>query len=267
MESDPASAISPSGVQAPGWLVYGFPALALVLLIAVEAGGTDRSLFSFFNSLSDHTGPAFWAHVTILGDGLVTAVLFLPWIRRHPERVWGGMLGAVVMFVILRSFKAFLSLPRPLGVLPEEMVTIIGPGHRRSAFPSGHTATFFLFVGIWALSVRRRWVSLTVLVPGVVVGVSRMAVGVHWPSDVLAGAVLGWVSALVGMRWAARHPWGVRLPGRRILAVALLVSALVLVLIDHTGYPGVIRFQRGLAMVCLVWGGWGMVRELMLQKR
>ena len=262
--SDPGAgaAESPSFIQAPSWLTFGFPGLALALLAWVELGGLDRTLFLTFNQLPLSTGPAFWAHITILGDGLVTAVLFLLWIRRHPERVWGGVLGALVMFVILRGFKTLVSLPRPLGVLPEELVTVIGPGHRRSAFPSGHTATFFLLVGVWALSTRRLWISLTVLVPGILVGCSRMAVGVHWPSDVLGGVALGWMAAWIGLRGAGRIPWGTELPGRRILAGALLISALVLLLIDHTGYPGVIWFQRGLAVASLVWGGWELRRDL-----
>lgn len=243
-------------VRAPEWLAFGVPTLALALLALVELGGLNTSLFYSFNSLSAFTGPAFWANVTILGDGLVCAALFLPWIRKHPERVWGGILGALFMFVVLRSFKGLLHLPRPLGVLPEETINIIGPGHRRSGFPSGHTATIFLFFGIWALSESRRWLSLALVLPALLVGISRIAVGVHWPSDILAGAALGWVSAWLGLRWAGRTPWGMGRKGKLILGGLLLISALVLLIIDHTGYPGVLGFQRALAAICLAWGGW-----------
>jgi len=234
-------------------MAFGPPGLALFLLIIVEAAGLDRSLFLALNGLSDHTGPAFWAHATILGDGLVCAVLLLPWIRKHPEKVWGGLLGAVVMVVILRTFKGLFSLPRPLAVLPEDLVTVIGPGHRRSAFPSGHAATMALFAGVWALNTTRRLAPWLALGLAVLVGVSRIAVGVHWPSDVLAGLALGWASAWIGLRWGSRFPWGVRRPVRTILAGTLIVSAVALFVIDHTGYPGVMVFQRGIALVCLGW--------------
>ncbi len=235
-------------------MVAGPPVLALLLLIAVELAELDRQLFFFFNNLSTFTGPAFWAHVTILGDGLVCAVLLLPWIRRHPERVWGGLLAALLMVVILRLFKGLLPLPRPLGVLSEDMVLVIGPGHRRSAFPSGHTATMAVFAGIWALSSFRRAMSWVALVLAVLVGMSRMAVGVHWPTDVLSGFALGWISAWIGLRWASRWRWGMAGTGRGVLAGALLISALVLGVIDHTGYPGVLLFQRSLALLCMFWG-------------
>lgn len=251
-----------SFIQAPAWLVLGVPGVAVALLLWVEAAGLNASLFHFFNRLPRLTGPAFWANVTILGDGLVCAVLLLPWVRKHPERIWGGLLGALAMFVILRLFKGMWNLPRPLAVLPEETVRIIGPGHRRSAFPSGHTTTFFLLVGIWAMSTRSRILSVALLLPGVVVGVSRMAVGVHWPSDVLAGAALGWITAWLGLRWAARFPWGTGRAGQRVLGILLLISAFVLLVIDHTGYPGVLAFQRVLALFCIAVGGAQLLRLL-----
>lgn len=236
------------------WTIWTVPAVALVLLVWIELQGLDRSLFHVFNNLPDSTGTGFWANVTILGDGLVCAVLLLPWVRRHPDRVWGGLLGALFMFLVLRGFKGTLDLPRPLGVMPQEAVNVIGPGHRKSAFPSGHAATIFLYFGVWAMSERRSWLRPILVLPACLVGISRLVVGVHWPSDVLAGAALGWTSAWVGLSMARLAPWGVGPRAKLILAILLLVSALVLFFLDHTGYPGVLWFQRGIALTCLMWG-------------
>jgi len=155
------------------------------------------------------------------------------------------------MVAILHLFKQTWSLPRPLAELPEGTVNVLGPGHRKGAFPSGHTATFFLFTGVWALSTPRRLLSLLLLVPGALVGMSRMVVGVHWPADVLAGAALGWVTAWLGLRWAGRCPLGLSPVGRRILGLLLLLSALTLLLVNHTGYADALLLQRGIAAVCL----------------
>ena len=115
-----------------------------------------------------------------------------------------------------------------------------------------------LLAGVLALTTERRIVSWLALGLALLVGISRMAVGVHWPSDVLAGLALGWTSAWLGLRWASRAGWGMEPRGRKVLSGALLVCAVVLLFIDHTGYPGVLLFQRSLALVCLVWGitGW-----------
>jgi membrane-associated phospholipid phosphatase len=220
----------------------------------VEISGTNQSLFHRINDLSLRTGPWVWANVTIVGDGLVCAVLLLPWIRRHPERVWGGLVGALVMVVVLRVLKNVLDVPRPLGVLPAEAVHVIGPGHRKSAFPSGHSATIFLFFGTWALSESRRWLRPVLVLPAILVGVSRIVVGVHWPADVLGGAALGWISAWIGLRMAWKAPWGTGKKARVILGALLLLSALALLFVDHTGYPGVLIFQRGIALIAMAWG-------------
>jgi membrane-associated phospholipid phosphatase len=159
------------------------------------------------------------------------------------------------MFVILRLFKDVWSLPRPLAVLPSDSVNVIGPGHRRSAFPSGHTSTFALYAGIWAFSAKRQVTSWALLGLAVLVGISRMAVGVHWPSDVLGGLALGWASAWLGLRWAPRAPWGLRPAGRKSLAILLLICGLALLLVYDSGYDDTLLFQRGLALACLVWGG------------
>ena len=254
-----------SFIRASRWVVFGPAALALILLLGVEVAGLDRHLFSFFNGLSNVTGPAFWAHATILGDGLVCSVLLLLWVRQHPERIWGGLLGAIMMVLILRLFKGTLSLPRPLAVLPEDMVTVIGPGLRRGSFPSGHTATAALLAGVWAFTASRRFVPWLALGMASLVGVSRMAVGVHWPTDVLAGLALGWISAWVGLRLASRAPWGTKGTGRHILTGALLVSALVLLTTYQTGYPGVLLFQRLLAALCLAWGSFAIARPANVQ--
>lgn len=246
--------------HSPGWITLGPPALALILLVILVLAGSDPFLFAVFNDLSSHTGPVFWANVTILGDGLVCAVLFLIWVKKHPDRVWAGLLGAIFMVLLLRVFKGTMSLPRPLGVLPEEAVTVIGPGHRRGAFPSGHSATIALLTGVWAMTASKhheRWLALSL---AILVGVSRMVVGVHWPSDVLAGLALGWISAWLGLRWGRRSSWGARGPGRNVLAGALFLSGVVLLIIDHTGYPGVLWLQRSIALVCLGWAALGFFR-------
>jgi membrane-associated phospholipid phosphatase len=251
-----------SFLLAPPWLTGSVPVAALAALAWVVLAGLDEPLFFFFNGLSRITGPAPWAHITILGDGLVCAVLLLLWVGRRPDRVWAGLLGAAVMVAVLHGTKAILDMPRPLGVLPMDMVEVIGPGFRRGAFPSGHTATAFLFAGVWALSLRRPTHALFPLALAAAVGVSRMVVGVHWPSDVLAGAALGWVAAWLGLRWAGRARWGVNPLGRRALAGALMACAVVLLVVDHTGYPGILLFQRALALSCLVWGGLGLFRDI-----
>ncbi|ATV80198.1 Membrane-associated phospholipid phosphatase [Corynebacterium pseudotuberculosis] len=58
------------------------------------------------------------------------------------------------------------------------------------SFPSGHATTAFAAATILALLCRRWWV-VTAWIMAAAVALSRLVRGVHWPSDVLAGALLG----------------------------------------------------------------------------
>ncbi|MBL4806428.1 MAG: phosphatase PAP2 family protein [Rhodobacteraceae bacterium] len=83
--------------------------------------------------------------------------------------------------------------PRPAAVL--EVINIIGKARYEHAFPSGHTTTAFALAGIIWLLADKLWCKLSVLILAVAVGLSRIAVGAHWPEDIAFGAILSWLLA------------------------------------------------------------------------
>jgi undecaprenyl-diphosphatase len=77
-------------------------------------------------------------------------------------------------------------------------------------FPSDHaTAAFAIAV---ALLLRLGRVALPVLLAAAALAVSRVLVGVHYPDDVLAGALLGTAAAMLVCLLATRTPWAVTGP-------------------------------------------------------
>lgn len=68
------------------------------------------------------------------------------------------------------------------------------------SFPSGHTCAAFACAGVWWRTMPRRWMAAAGLAMAVCMGLSRLYVGVHYPSDVLAGALVGLFCA-----WLARR--------------------------------------------------------------
>jgi undecaprenyl-diphosphatase len=83
-----------------------------------------------------------------------------------------------------------------------------------SSFPSGHSASAFAFAS--AVAMEHRGIGAAVFPLAAAVGYSRVHTGVHWPSDVAAGAAFG-----VGAAYATRHWWphGAGLPEQREPAV------------------------------------------------
>ena len=70
-----------------------------------------------------------------------------------------------------------------------------------NAFPSGHAAASFAAVGALRASKSRLWIPAFVL--AVLICFSRLYLYHHWPSDVLAGAVLGTVLGYAGQQLSA----------------------------------------------------------------
>ena len=84
---------------------------------------------------------------------------------------------------------------------PAEPGDLLGVPHSRS-FPSGHTATSFACATVLAALVPRAAPFLYLL--ALAIGYSRLYVGVHWPTDVLGGIVVGVVTALLLLAAAQR---------------------------------------------------------------
>lgn len=113
-------------------------------------------------------------------------------------------LGLSTLF-LQHGLKLMVGRPRP------ELWPRLLAAHE-AAFPSGHAlaaATFYPALA-WLLSEGRpgrRWALLTfaVLVASFV-GIGRLYLGVHWPTDVLAGWLLGATQTTFGLRWLERRP-------------------------------------------------------------
>jgi undecaprenyl-diphosphatase len=95
-------------------------------------------------------------------------------------------------------------------------------GH--ASFPSGHTATAFALATLVTL-LRRQW-AVPAFAFAVLIGISRIATGAHYLSDVIGGAAVGTVFTLLVHRQMLHRRWlftgdgngGARLRGRGIMA-------------------------------------------------
>lgn len=229
--------------------------ILLVLLAMVYLFALSRTLFYFINTFSNYTGTFLWANLTILGDGLVGSVIFLVFIRKKPQLVWTALLAAVVALLMVHTLKPILDIARPPAVLEPDSFTIIGPTLKYRAFPSGHTATIFTIAGVFTLFFRAYWQRISLFTFGLLVGVSRIIVGVHWPLDVLAGALIGLISALIGFRIVKKLKWQANRTAQLIIGGLLIIATLVLLISHNTHYAQAIWLQRIYAVLILGIGG------------
>jgi undecaprenyl-diphosphatase len=128
--------------------------------------------------------------------------------RKYIQAVsfWGGFL---VTRLVTDGLKYFIARPRPglneLGYIP--------PGWDALSFPSGHTTSacfvygFLLLLGLrssLSAPLRQAAVVLTVFIV-VLVGMSRILLGMHFPSDVIGGLLSGGMGLVIAVaindRW------------------------------------------------------------------
>jgi undecaprenyl-diphosphatase len=110
----------------------------------------------------------------------------------HRAAAWRLLLAAGFTFLVSDYvFKPLFNRPRPFAVI--ENLQVIDAKPVSSSFPSGHAA---MAVAGAIAGARMIPVAAWVLWPlGALVAISRVYIGVHWPSDIVAGAFLGLICA------------------------------------------------------------------------
>lgn len=154
-----------------------------------------------------------FANLTQLGDALILLPILSFLIIWKPQ-AWAAMFGAIPLGAILSVGSKYMAwVPRPAVVLDPDSFTVIGSALKGyHSLPSGHTITLFGAVAAVMLVVaplaKREdyWLHGMGLGMALLLAASRVAVGVHWPLDIVAGAALGYLAGLNGVFLTQRYP-------------------------------------------------------------
>ncbi len=230
------------------WLV---PALALFGCAALLITGSNERVFLLLNRLGPETSDVLWVNLTILGDGTVALALCLALAGRRPGLLWAVVPASLLATAWTRAWKYLVDIPRPPTVLAADAVHVVGPVYHFHSFPSGHATTAFALAALCVLGFRLRAWSLLPVAVAVAVAVSRSALGVHWPLDLLGGAFGGWFAAGLGLMVAGKIPAGSRPRAQWIITLALAGCAVALLVSSVTDYPQALWFQRAIGMISL----------------
>ncbi len=178
----------------------------------------DAWLVGCLNRFAEHSCRFDWIVVRLSDSELAkgAVIMFLAWWAvfqreehdggRKPYQVLSTMLIAASVAVVAARILAW-ALPfreRPLrGTLlafhlPCAMDRGTLPGW--SAFPSDH-AVLFVALAVMILFLSRPLGSVALLYVGAVICLPRIYLGIHWPTDILAGALIG-----VGFAYLTRMP-------------------------------------------------------------
>lgn len=193
------------GLRAAQWIgALGLAALWLAMLL-LGGGGLDGVLLLDLY-VADTPGLALAAMLfTYLGNGkpliAITAAV-AGWL------IYRGRTGAAALLVVATLSGRVLVVLQKLyfaRLRPEENLRLVEVSSL--SFPSAHAAnSTMVFLGIALLAFedprRRKWALGAALLLSFLIGLSRPMLGVHWPSDVIAGWSFGALWLLLWLRLA-----------------------------------------------------------------
>jgi len=225
-------------------------------------------MFVYLNNLCAPVAAPVWTGLSILGNGWGVLGVTAPLLVLAPRYMWAWLCAAPFAIVLARSLKSWLESPRPAALVDNDQMRIVGETLHNVAMPSGHTLTAFTVASALFFAVpresRARFAWLWLLAVGA--GLSRIAVGAHWPGDVAVGAALGVLCGMLGhvllVRMSPKHlqptAWSLR------LVAVLLCLALYHLLADELDFAENQPFKYALALVVvgsLIAFGWQNVKS------
>lgn len=159
----------------------------------------DKELFLFLNDFHSETSDFIWWWIS-------SKTLWIP-------------LYIIILFFIIKKFQwraISITIIIILGVaitdqisssIIKELVHRLRPSHNPDftqlvhivndyqggmfGFVSSHAANVFMFATLTALFFRNKWFSFSIFTWAILVSYSRIAIGVHYPLDIIGGAILG----------------------------------------------------------------------------
>lgn len=163
---------------------------------------TDENVLIFIQEyIRQDWMDGFWKTITHLGDGgifwiVLALILLIPKQTRKAgvSALLAMGIGALITNVAIKNIVARI---RPYDTITE-LILLIERQHDFS-FPSGHTCASLAAACALYHTLPRKW-GVACIVLAVLIALSRLYVGVHYPSDVLGGAAVGIFAGWAGWK-------------------------------------------------------------------
>lgn len=157
---------------------------------------SDLGIVLAINGLAGHAAlDTFMLYFSELGLVIIAAIALL---TKKKDLVGKSAIAIALGFIIDLLLNTFFFRMRPFAA--SDAVQLIGSHAADASFPSTHTLFAFAFViPLW---LHNKKLGITALVLAILVGFSRIYLGLHYATDVLMGAALGLV-----LSWIAHIAW------------------------------------------------------------
>ncbi|HQA60839.1 MAG: phosphatase PAP2 family protein [Tepidanaerobacteraceae bacterium] len=160
---------------------------------------TMLGILKYVQSFSNETLDSFFEIITMLGEEWFFIILFAIFFW-----CFNKSFGYKLAFICLTSaaintiIKEIVKLPRPIGY--EGIKSIRVETAEGYSFPSGHTQQSSSLFATLMIEFKKKWLYFIGALGILLVGFSRMYLGVHWPSDVIGGLIIGILWTMIAIK-------------------------------------------------------------------
>ncbi len=160
---------------------------------------SDVSAFSLIHGLANKNQFLDW-FLVFLAEYLIFILAIIAVILILREKNWRRRTYFVVLVtistilargILTELIQFYYYHPRPFVALSFTPLVEHAP---TSSFPSGHLAFFSVVLTVWLIN--RRW-GIGFIIGALLIGLARISAGIHWPTDILGGALVGAISFLI----------------------------------------------------------------------
>jgi signal peptidase II len=210
----------------------------LARTIFYDWNGANKELFLYFNNLfaGDPLASEFLAYFSLLGRNYIVPIILIlmvililanAYLNNLPQNQpvafrkyllrWAEILAVIccallLVGIIIPLVKLYFAMPRPLCNIPPNQINIIVEVGEHSvqsmvksfcvkmkSFPSAHSMIAAIFaIGLWP--VASIYARALLIFSMMLMGISRMAIGVHYPADVIGGYILGLIFVVISRK-------------------------------------------------------------------
>lgn len=185
------------------WPAYA--GLTFAALLAVVAP-LNRGLFLAIHHAAAGLPAELWRSLSALGDWPTVIVLVAALALYQSRRLPAVLLSAGLAILLAAGLKTLFGAPRPPLVLPPGTIHLLDVLPSSASFPSGHSTAAALLATLLAFGASRHWCIVLALF-ALAIAMSRLAIGVHWPVDIVCGLLIGWWSAWLAQRYIPEQGW------------------------------------------------------------